>query len=81
MDARILRVADDRFAVPVESTARGQALAAELAKLDGCIDAARDMTCGGARYNFSSISARGVGTAGRWRAAGPPPYGVPADAT
>jgi len=31
--------------------------------LDGCLDAARDMTCGGARYNFSSISARGLGTA------------------
>ncbi|MBW2528727.1 MAG: hypothetical protein JRI23_31420 [Deltaproteobacteria bacterium] len=31
--------------------------------LDGCIDRARDMTCGGARYNFSSISARGLGTA------------------
>jgi len=30
--------------------------------LDGCVDAARDMTCGGARYNFSSISARGLGT-------------------
>ncbi len=31
--------------------------------LDGCLDTATDMTCGGARYNFSSISARGVGTA------------------
>ena len=31
--------------------------------LDGCIDSARDMTRGGARYNFSSISARGLGTA------------------
>lgn len=31
--------------------------------LDGCLERARDMTCGGARYNFSSISARGLGTA------------------
>ena len=30
--------------------------------LDGCIDSARDMTCGGARYDFASISARGLGT-------------------
>ena len=30
--------------------------------LDGCIDAARDMTCGGARYDFASISGRGLGT-------------------
>lgn len=30
--------------------------------IEGCIEAARDMTCGGARYNFGSISARGVGT-------------------
>ena len=28
----------------------------------GCIEKARDMTCGGALYNFSSISARGLGT-------------------
>ena len=33
------------------------------ATLDGCVDAARDMTCGGARYDFASISARGLGTA------------------
>jgi pyruvate formate-lyase/glycerol dehydratase family glycyl radical enzyme len=32
------------------------------ATLDGCIDSARDMTCGGARYDFASISARGLGT-------------------
>jgi KipI family sensor histidine kinase inhibitor len=38
-ETRIRRVADDRFAVTVESTADGQALAAELARLDGCIDA------------------------------------------
>ncbi len=31
--------------------------------LDGCIDAAADMTRGGARYNYSSMSARGLGTA------------------
>ncbi len=31
--------------------------------LDGCVDSARDMTCGGARYDFASISARGLGTA------------------
>ncbi len=30
--------------------------------LDGCLDSARDMTCGGARYDFASISARGLGT-------------------
>ncbi len=32
------------------------------ATLDGCIDSARDMTCGGARHDFASISARGLGT-------------------
>ncbi|MFH1435057.1 MAG: pyruvate formate lyase family protein [Pseudomonadota bacterium] len=31
--------------------------------LHGCLDSATDMTRGGARYNFSSISARGLGTA------------------
>ena len=31
--------------------------------LEGCIERARDMTCGGARYNFGSVSARGLGTA------------------
>ena len=31
--------------------------------LTGCIENGRDMTSGGARYNFSSISARGLGTA------------------
>ena len=31
--------------------------------LDGCLDSAMDMTRGGARYNYSSISARGLGTA------------------
>ena len=31
--------------------------------LDGCIDSAKDMTRGGARYNYSSMSARGLGTA------------------
>lgn len=30
--------------------------------LDGCIENAEDMTEGGAKYNFSSISARGLGT-------------------
>jgi pyruvate formate-lyase/glycerol dehydratase family glycyl radical enzyme len=30
--------------------------------LDGCIDSALDMTQGGAKYNFSSISGRGLGT-------------------
>jgi len=33
------------------------------ATLTGCVEAARDMTAGGARYNFGSISARGLGTA------------------
>jgi len=33
------------------------------ATLDGCIEVARDMTQGGARYDFGSISARGLGTA------------------
>jgi formate C-acetyltransferase len=33
------------------------------ATLAGCIDNARDMTRGGARYNFASISGRGLGTA------------------
>ncbi|MFH2008127.1 MAG: pyruvate formate lyase family protein, partial [bacterium] len=31
--------------------------------LRGCVDRARDMTQGGADYNFSSISGRGLGTA------------------
>lgn len=31
--------------------------------LDGCLDKARDMTQGGAVYNFGSISARGLATA------------------
>ncbi|MBI9077781.1 MAG: hypothetical protein JEZ02_20445 [Desulfatibacillum sp.] len=31
--------------------------------LDGCLDNGRDMTCGGAKYNFGSISGRGMGTA------------------
>ena len=31
--------------------------------LIGCLDKGRDMTAGGARYNFSSISARGLSTA------------------
>ncbi|MFA6035278.1 MAG: pyruvate formate lyase family protein, partial [Myxococcota bacterium] len=31
--------------------------------LTGCVESARDMTRGGARYNFGSISARGLGTA------------------
>jgi formate C-acetyltransferase len=33
------------------------------ATLTGCIENARDMTAGGARYNFGSIGARGFGTA------------------
>ncbi len=33
------------------------------ATLAGCLDNARDMTAGGARYNFASISGRGLGTA------------------
>ncbi len=33
------------------------------ATLEGCVDNARDMTRGGARYNFASISGRGLGTA------------------
>ncbi len=33
------------------------------ATLEGCVDAARDMTRGGARYDFASVSARGLGTA------------------
>jgi len=33
------------------------------ATLDGCVESARDMTRGGARYDFGSISARGLGTA------------------
>ncbi len=33
------------------------------ATLTGCVENARDMTCGGARYNFASISGRGLGTA------------------
>ena len=32
------------------------------ATLTGCIENARDMTAGGAQYNFGSISARGLGT-------------------
>lgn len=31
--------------------------------LDGCVESGRDMTEGGAKYNFSSISGRGLGTA------------------
>ena len=31
--------------------------------LKGCLESAADMTRGGAKYNFSSISARGLGTA------------------
>jgi formate C-acetyltransferase len=31
--------------------------------LDGCLDSGMDMTQGGARYNFASISARGLATA------------------
>lgn len=57
MDARILRVADDRFAVPVESTARGQALAAELAKLDGCIDAVGAIACVEVRFDAAATPA------------------------
>ncbi|MDP8255493.1 MAG: pyruvate formate lyase family protein [Candidatus Alcyoniella australis] len=30
--------------------------------IEGCLENARDLTQGGARYNFSSISARGLGT-------------------
>lgn len=33
------------------------------ATLRGCVDRARDMTQGGADYNFSSVSGRGLGTA------------------
>ncbi len=33
------------------------------ATLPGCVDHARDMTAGGAQYNYGSISARGFGTA------------------
>ncbi|MEW6077483.1 MAG: pyruvate formate lyase family protein [Thermodesulfobacteriota bacterium] len=33
------------------------------ATLTGCVDNARDMTRGGAKYNFASISGRGLGTA------------------
>ncbi len=32
------------------------------ATLDGCVDHARDMTAGGATYNYNSVSARGLGT-------------------
>jgi formate C-acetyltransferase len=32
------------------------------ATLEGCVDSARDMTAGGSRYNFGSISGRGLGT-------------------
>lgn len=32
------------------------------ATLSGCIENARDMTCGGADFNFNSISGRGLGT-------------------
>ena len=32
------------------------------ATLSGCVENARDMTAGGARYNFGSVSARGLGT-------------------
>jgi len=32
------------------------------ATLDGCVENARDMTGGGAQYNFASISGRGLGT-------------------
>jgi formate C-acetyltransferase len=33
------------------------------ATLEGCVENARDMTSGGASYNFGSISGRGLGTA------------------
>ncbi len=33
------------------------------ATLTGCIENAKDMTCGGADFNFNSISGRGLGTA------------------
>jgi formate C-acetyltransferase len=33
------------------------------ATLEGCLKNATDMTCGGAKHNFSSITARGLGTA------------------
>ncbi|HPM77838.1 MAG TPA: pyruvate formate lyase family protein [bacterium] len=33
------------------------------ATLTGCVEHARDMTAGGARYNFASLSGRGLGTA------------------
>lgn len=33
------------------------------ATLAGCVENARDMTAGGAKYNFASISGRGLGTA------------------
>jgi len=32
------------------------------ATISGCVENARDMTAGGARYNFGSVSARGLGT-------------------
>jgi len=32
------------------------------ATLTGCVESARDVTAGGARYNFGSISGRGIGT-------------------
>ncbi|WXG42164.1 MAG: pyruvate formate lyase family protein [Candidatus Freyarchaeum deiterrae] len=32
------------------------------ATLEGCVENAMDMTSGGARYNFNSISGRGIGT-------------------
>lgn len=31
--------------------------------IDGCIESARDMTCGGARYNFAAVGGGGLGTA------------------
>jgi len=57
MDARILRVADDRFAIAVESTAQGQALAEELACLDGCIDAVGAIACVEVRFDAAATPA------------------------
>jgi len=45
------RVYQERFPNPYVS-----------ATLSGCIERARDMTAGGARYNFGSVGARGFGT-------------------
>lgn len=57
IEARIRRVADDRFAVAVESTAEGQALAAELACLDGCIDAVGAIACVEVRFDVATMPA------------------------